>query len=208
MVEFLSSNANLPFTVALGVMLGLALIEIIGSVIGTSVSASVESALPEIDLAPESGSVAGGISHWLSLGTIPLLIWLILFLASFGLIGLGVQTLGIRWFDGEFSALRASLITLPPALLSVSLLGGAIAKLIPQDETQVVSRLSFVGRAATIVSGTARVNSPAQAKLKDDFGQTHYLMAEPSDDEEVFAQGDVIVLVEAHGKGYRAIRHP
>jgi hypothetical protein len=80
-----------------------------------------------------------------------------------------------------------------------------LAKVMPRDETQSVSAQSFIGQVATIVLGTASVANPAQARLRDKHGQTHYVMVEP-DDEDSFEAGDSVLIVAQAGPTYRVIR--
>ena len=74
----------------------------------------------------------------------------------------------------------------------------------PRDETEAVAEASFIGRDAQIVLGTARAGSPAQAKLQDAFGKTHYIMFEPLGDEAV-AAGSIVTLQEKRDKTFRGV---
>jgi hypothetical protein len=95
---------------------------------------------------------------------------------------------------------------LPVTIPAIRVFGGVLARVLPRDETQSVSQAGLVGRMATIVLGTASAGSPAQAKVRDTFGQMHYVMLEPDDDAERFVAGDVVLLVSHSGATYRAIR--
>jgi hypothetical protein len=103
--------------------------------------------------------------------------------------------------------LIAAAITLPLALPPVRWFGGLLARLLPRDETTAVSREALIGRVATIVLGEASINSPAQARLKDQHGQTHYVMVAPDSADERFRSGDAVLLVSRDGATYRAIRN-
>lgn len=46
----------------------------------------------------------------------------------------------------------------------------------PQTKRQHVV---LIGRLATISSGNARPGFPAQARVRDEFGQLHYIQVEP-----------------------------
>ena len=69
-----------------------------------------------------------------------------------------------------------------------------------------MSQDAFVGTTGTIVMGTARCGHPAQARLRDAQGQSHYVMVEPSTPEEVFETGTDVLLVERHGAVYHGIK--
>ena len=56
-----------------------------------------------------------------------------------------------------------------------------------------------VGDSGTIVLGEARRGAPAQARVRDAHGRTHYLMVEPDLDDEVFDEGAQILIVRKAG---------
>ena len=62
----------------------------------------------------------------------------------------------------------------------------------------------LVGRTAVIVIGIAKPHSPAQAKVKDQFGQMHYVLVEPELDV-VFTQGQDVILTQRTKIGFQAI---
>ncbi len=76
-------------------------------------------------------------------------------------------------------------------------------KFSPQDESSAIFSEELIGRTATIVLGTAKPNSPAQAKVKDQHGYIHYVMVEPEDDD-IFRQGQVVVLTQKTNIGFQA----
>jgi hypothetical protein len=76
----------------------------------------------------------------------------------------------------------------------VRLVALGISRVLPRDETEVASRRSLLGHVGTIVIGTARRGSPAQAKVRDEVGQTQYVMVEPEHDDEVFTAGEPVLL--------------
>ena len=67
------------------------------------------------------------------------------------------------------------------------------------------SKESLVGRVATITLGTAKHGHPAEAKVKDQHDQTHYLMVEPDALEQEFAQGTKVLLVRKQGAVFYVI---
>ncbi|OIO54581.1 MAG: hypothetical protein AUJ55_11780 [Proteobacteria bacterium CG1_02_64_396] len=133
---------------------------------------------------------------------------LILLLTSFGVAGLSIQ-LALQSTTG---LLLPSWLAAPAALalaLPVTRWGSAlVAHFLPQDETEAVSEESFIGRVATITLGVARPGSPAQARLHDGFGQTHYVMVEPDTGQPELKQGDHVLLVRQKGSLFVAIPNP
>lgn len=232
MIELLTAEPNLPFTIALGVMAALAVIEGLGLILGASLSNLMDSVLPDFDLdGPDldldvdadldvdvdahvdadlepghSGPVE--VLTWLRIGQVPFLVWLATFLTAFGLFGLLIQTLAHSlwgdWLVTWIAVPLAFLGMLPFARGTVALL----ARVLPKDETTAVSEKTFVGRVAVITLGTASPGSPAQAKLRDEYGQSHYVMVEPSDEYESFISGTSVLLVQKHGAVFSAVRNP
>jgi len=66
---------------------------------------------------------------------------------------------------------------------------------------------SEIGRVGTVVLGEARVGNAAQVRVKDAYGQQHYVMVEP-DSEDVLKQGDAVLLVSLNGNTFKAILNP
>ena len=128
-----------------------------------------------------------------------MLVVLIIFLTAFGLSGLAIQSIAKEvaghLMPGMIVSIPAFLVSLPV----VRIFAGMVAKIIPKDETDAVSEKSFIGRTATIVLGTARAGSPAQAKLRDKNGIVHYVMVEPEVTGIEFETGERVLLVSQEG---------
>ncbi len=175
MLELLTATQNYAFTVALGLMLVIAITEGVASMIGAGLSEFLDSLLPDLDVdvdleigATEVGSSAfTRLLGWLHVGRVPMLMLLIVFLTAFGLIGLVMQA----FVHGVIGFYLPGLIAVIPAMFlavpMVRVLGGAMAYIMPSDETEAVSEQSFIGRIAVITLGAATLGSPAEAKLTD-----------------------------------------
>ncbi|MEM7410028.1 MAG: YqiJ family protein [Myxococcota bacterium] len=233
MWDFLSAPGNQVFNIALLVMLGIAVLEGVATLLWGGVSQVIDAMLPEADLdvdldldldvdvdldADPSGGPSGlaaaeaglftPILAWLQIGRVPILVLLVIFLTAFGLSGLLVQSFARELSGHALPALLASAPALAVALPSVRIFGGWVARIMPKEETSAVSRETFVGRVATIVIGTARQQTPAEARLRDEHGRTHYVMVEPDVPGEEFGQGDEVLLVRSDGARFRVIRPP
>jgi len=214
MIELIAAPPNLPFSVALALMLAIALLEGVGTLFGLGLSSFIDSLLPEIDVDFDADFDADGapmalsrLLGWLRFGQIPALIWLVVFLTCFGLIGLLLQALVVESFGSLMPGLLASSVAAAASLPAVRIFGGGLAKILPKDETDAVSDTTFIGRVAVITLGTARQGSPAEARLQDQFGQAHYVMVEPDLADESFSQGDQVLLVKKAGAVFRVIRN-
>ncbi len=224
MSDFILSSQNLPFTVALGIMIGLGLLELLSALLGTGASSYLDSILPDfdadfdidadmdIDADVDAGGSSlgsfGGMLLWLNFGKVPFLILLVLFLFSFGIFGLAVQYISLILVSDLLPGLIASLPALIGGLLFLHYTGGLFAKIIPADETESVSETSFIGRTAIIIMGETQKGKPAQAKLKDKKGNTHYIMVEPQNNEDVFVSGREVLIVSQAGAIYEVVSRP
>ncbi|MEM6575843.1 MAG: YqiJ family protein [Pseudomonadota bacterium] len=212
MIELLTHEKAFPFAVSLALMALLLIMELITMAFGTALSSLVDGALPDlatgaeldVEMDAELGSqlsLAAFLS-WLKLDQLPALVVLIVFLASFGLLGLTLQSVIASQVGEPMRASLAAIITLPLTLPVMRPLLGGIAKVMPKDETEAVDRSSFVGTNAVITLGTARPGSPAQARLTDVHGQTHYVMVEPEAGGPELASGSEVVIVELAGNSF------
>lgn len=209
--ELLFSSQNLPFSVALTVVLALAILEGVGLIFGAGLSTLIEVLFPSVEVDFEMPDVGGGhslgsILAWLRIGQVPIIILLILFLTSFAVIGLVLQIFISSMFGFLIPVLFVSLIAVFMALPCMRFLGGLINKFMPKDESSAVSIDSFIGRSAKITLGNAKVGSPAEAKIIDEFGRAHYVMLEPDDSGEAFDSNDKLLIVRHENTKFFAIR--
>jgi hypothetical protein len=214
MFEFITAGPNLPFSVALLIMIFIALLEGVGTLFGVGLSNLIETIIPDMeididaDLAEADSSFAmSKVLGWLQFGRVPALILLVVFLTAFGLVGLGIQKLAVDIFDSLMPGSLAALLALTASFPLMRILGGTLARILPKDETSAVSEKTFIGRVATITLGSAKKDSPAEAKLEDQYGQSHYLMVEPDVDNEEFRQGEQVLLVGKAGAHFKGIRN-
>ncbi|TKB46377.1 YqiJ family protein [Thalassotalea mangrovi] len=200
MLNFLLSDVNFAFSVALTIVFGLALLEGIALVIGSSVMTLLDDLTGfDIDADVDADVSSGGLTSvlgWLCLDKLPLLVWLILMLTSFGLSGLIYNYLVLSSVNIELLYWAAKPVALFCALIITHTFGDAIARIIPKNETSAVSTIEFSGKVATITLGRARRGNAAEASLVDDFNQKHYVMVEPENDHDEFLQGTQVVLIE------------
>ena len=183
-----------PFTIATFLMLLIAVTEGIALVIGASLSESLQHAFP--DSFDHLHGSFDKLLGWLHVGRVPMLVLIVLYLSTFALTGFGLNIVANRifsmWVPTVFSVPIAFLATVP----IVRMLGSKIARFIPQEQTYAVSFASLVGRPAVIVSGTARQGYPAQARVRNEHGQTIYVMVEPEAAGMTFQAKEEILLTQ------------
>ncbi len=217
MIDFFLMPGNLPFVTALAVMIFMTVLEIISATVGVGLSEMVDSVLPEFDAdidvsadfdGADAGSAAGSIVKlltWFRVGEVPVIILFIVFLTGFGLIGLVLQFILFQLSGWLLSPILATIPAFLAALPMVRFCGGVLGKYMPKDETYVVSEKSFSGQVATVTMGTAAKGKPAQAKLRDKYGQTHYILVVPDNDDESFSAGEKCIIVSQNGSVFHAI---
>ncbi len=213
MINFMLESANLPFAVALAVMLLIAIIEGVGALLGFALSGLLDNLMPDLEFDVDAADVAdhgafGEFLTWLRLREVPVIVVLIAFLTSFSITGLLLQqvtdaVLGFLW-----PAFVAAMIAIVLCVPGVRVFAGILGKIMPKDETEAVSKDSFIGRTVTLTLGTASVGEPAEGKLKDQHGYSHYLMVEPDMQEDIFEQGAKLLIVRREGGVFFAISDP
>lgn len=214
MTSFLLASQNLPFAVALALMLIIAAVEGASLAIGAGVSGVLDKLIPSIDFdtieAPEISNTSGVTQFlgWLRIGKVPFLITLIIFLTLFGLTGLFIQSF-VQSLTGwllpaPVAVVPALVIVLP--LLRVS--HGVVSRIIPKDETYAVTEDSLLGKIAVITSGTATAERGAQGRVKDEYRKDHYILIKPDNEKETFSRGTSVLLVRKSGAFFYAIFNP
>ncbi|WP_299884665.1 OB-fold-containig protein [uncultured Ruegeria sp.] len=223
MFDFLLEGAFAPFTLALALLFGLLAVELIALVLGGSLLAGEgeidldmvdapdldigdlgldidpDVDLGDFELAEVESDVpdtsAAGPMAWLGVGKIPIMIWLVVLLAGFGLSGIGLQ-LALR--DVLGFDLPPWVAVIPAGAFGLWFargFGGVFARLLPKTETEAMSERMLARRRGVITQGTASRGRPAEVRVMDRFGNTHYLRAEPLQDKDALDQGtDVLVL--------------
>jgi hypothetical protein len=222
-IEWFTAPGSTPFTVALLVMLGLTVVELVSLLTGVSLNDAVdELVVPHADpqgaadaptgmemTSPDGPSVMGRFLAWMYVGTVPVLMIAIVFLTAFGLIGLFAQQIVRALSGAPLPGIVAAPIVGVTCLPVVRACSGALARLLPRDETSAVDAATFVGRTALVTGGEARAGMPAQARLTDQFGTTHYVLVEPEDAEDAFPAGSLVLLLRQTGGGrFSAIATP
>lgn len=201
MFSFFIADFNLLYSAALLFVMFLALLEGVGLLIGLSLASALEDIFP-IELDTDVTLSSGGLSSilgWLYLHRLPFLIWLILFLTSFGIIGLSIN------YVFTLPTLISFPITLFMTLFSCRFLGKKIAIIMPKNESSAISSYSFSGEVATITIGKGTKGNATEAVLHDKFKQKHYVLVEPEKEGQIFLPGEKVLLVEKGPNSWLAV---
>lgn len=210
LIEFIGAEQNGAFTIALAVMFMIAVLEGITVLIGMGISEMLETIMPDMDFdisTPEAPqSIMSKLLGWINFGRVPVLIILVCFLTAFGVAGYFLQ----YFVYGLSSTLIPQVFAVPVAFVVampfVRIFTNVLQKIMPKDESSALREESFVGAVAIITLGKATKGSPAEAKVTDKYGQTHYFMIQPEGDEE-FSQGEQVLLLRPSSNGFFAIRN-
>lgn len=190
--QFLAPE-NVVFSSALLLML------LIGVIQATGISGDIDG----MDIDAGDAGVAEALLAWAGIGRVPFLMWLVLFLALFGALGLGLQQLMAALTGAPGSNLLmvplAGVVALPPTSAAARIVG----RVFPGLETTAIDRDELIGLYAHITIGTAREGHPARAQVTDRHGQTHQIMVEPDSPDQIFQTGEKLLLVKREGELFR-----
>lgn len=189
MTEQLLAPENVVFSAALLLMLLIGVVQAMGL-------------FGDVDGDPGADGDAGfadALLAWAGIGRVPFLMWLVLFLAFFGALGLGLQQLMTGLTGGPGANVLMVPLTAAAALPPTSAAARLVGRVFPALETTAIHRDELIGRYAEISIGTARVGNPARARVADQHGQFHQIMVEPDSADQVFQAGESVLLVKLEG---------
>ncbi|WP_171334486.1 YqiJ family protein [Acinetobacter stercoris] len=208
MWELITHPSNLIFSISICLVFLLGIVECLLLIAGSSSQGILEQfvpdhAHPDFEVNPDHGLVIR-LLDWLYIGRIPILVWLIIFLTVYGLFGLISQMLIAKLTTGFLPIWIIAPGCLVLCMPLVRFSSAIISKIIPKDETTAIHAQDLIGRKAIIILGEAKPNSPAEAKVQDQFGQIHYILVEPELDI-IFKQGQEVLLTQKTTLGFQAI---
>jgi len=192
--QFFASE-NVIFSAALLLMLLIGAVQALG-IVGDVDGAHVG------DHDGDAGA-AEALLAWAGIGRVPFLMWLVVFLALFGTLGLGFQQLLTALTGGPATSLLAAPVAAVAALPPTGAAARVIARVFPGIETTAIDRDELIGTRATITVGTASPGNPAPAKCTDRHGQAHQIMVEPDSADQRFQTGETILLVKRDGEIFK-----
>ena len=203
MTEIFFNAQSYPFTLALALVAGLFLLEIITLILGGSFL-SMEADAPEVDVDLDADfdlemevelENAIAPSGLFGQKEVPFMMWLVSFLTMFGLAGLVLQSALKASVGAPLPAILAALIALPAGLFGARFIARVIARIMPKHESEAMRTRYLGGHHGTITQGIAKRGKPAEAKIQDRFGNFHYLRVEPLDDGDEIPQGAAVHVI-------------
>jgi hypothetical protein len=196
-----------PFTIAAFTLVGLVVVEIIAMVVGMSFSSILGHGAPHggVHGHADAGPLDAWMS-WLNKGGVPLLILIMIWLASFAIAGFVIQ--------GVAGAILAPLPTLiaglgafAAALPLTHTLSRWTGRIFPGDETTAVAQADLIGLTGTVTLGPLDQGKPGQVRVKDQYGNIHVLRARAAADH-IIPKGAIVLLVDGSDGLFQAIPAP
>ncbi len=214
MIDFFTASQNIIFTATFLFLILIAMIQVVGIILGVGLFDSVENVFPDIDFeVSDIGDAVDvtffqGFLTWLNLGKVPLLISFSLMLFLFSLVGFSLQSISQSMGLGFLPVMITVPFTLMVCIPAFRIGNVFLAKIIPKDETAAISRKTFIGRIATIVLGEANFKKSAEAKLEDQYGKTHYVMVVADNKGDSFFKDQQVLVVGMRGSNFTVISNP
>ena len=213
MWELFTHPSNMIFSISICLLFLLGTLELVLLFVGGGSQGLLDQFLPDdlvsakdIDTGIDADQSAfTQFLDWLYIGRIPLLVWFIIFLTVYGLFGLISQSILQQITGSYISAWIIAPISFVLSMPIVRYSSMVVSKILPKDETMAIYSEELIGRNAIIILGVAKQYSPAQAKVIDQHKQTHYILVEP-ENEDIFNQGDSVILTEKTTVGFKAIK--
>lgn len=180
-INFLLNENNVIFSSALFILVFLLSLELILFFIGTSTN-----------MALDKDFIIDNFS-WLNKGGLPFIIVLVLLLATFGGLGLIIQ----NFID--INQYILAIFVFIATLFIVRFLSSILSKILPKDETSIVSENSFIGKIGIVTIGVGNKENSVEFKVIDNLNRTHYIMGYVIDGE--LKQGEKGLIVSLNEKG-------
>ena len=203
MTDVLLSPANFWFSIALIAVFFVFILELVSTIFGASLLGLGDD-FAELD---GDGFLNTSFANWLNINKVPFLIYLIVLLTIFGLVGLIINGITASVFSFTLPALMSVPLAFFVGLLVTAKTVKIIAGVLPSVESSAVNSEDFIGSVAEITIGKASRGNPAEAKFTDHYSQPHFVLVEPFEDEELFAQGERVILVQKNQHSWLATRY-
>ncbi|MEM7642263.1 MAG: OB-fold-containig protein [Pseudomonadota bacterium] len=210
----LFTSAFAPFTMAIVLLGGLLALEIVALLMGASLVSEtdgpdLEFEIPELDVPEIEALELGEIDvdtleigdadlpepaamGWTGFGHVPFLIWFSALLTGFGGTGIALQMVG------PFPLWLAMPVAAIAGLAFTRSFAGLFARAIPRTETAAQNLRNLARRRGVVTQGTSRRGRPAELRVTDRYGNSHYVRAEPFRDDDEITRGAEVLTIWDH----------
>lgn len=191
-----------PFAIAAAMIVIVGSVEVVSMLVGASLSEMLGT---NIDFGhPSDNGVINAIS-WINVGGVPLLVFLLLLLGAFSITGFLIQDIA-RMVTGPLPATVASVGAIVVSIPLVRAASGAIARVIPRDESYAVGLGDLVGRVGEVVIGPLDQGPPGRVSVADVHGNRHFVWAVAAPSSSPLSQGTMVLLVDRVGTRFVAVK--
>jgi hypothetical protein len=202
----LSAPGFYPFTIAALILVGLVVFEIVAVFVGMSFSTLLgHGHIHHADGHFDHGPLDAWMS-WINKGGVPLLILIMIALASFAIAGFAIQGVA-RSLIAPLPTLIASVGALAAAMPMTRTLSRWTARILPSDETAAINQAELIGLVGTVALGPLDQGKPGRVRVKDQHGNIHVLRAQAAPGHTI-AQGASVLLVDGSSGLFQAIPAP
>ncbi|WP_370243275.1 OB-fold-containig protein [Alteromonas abrolhosensis] len=203
MTDVLLSPANFWFSISLIAVFFVFILELVSTVFGVSLLGLGDD-FAELD---GEGLLNTSFANWLNINKVPFLIYLVVLLTLFGLAGLIINGITASALGFTLPAFVSVPLAFVISLLVTARTVKIISGLLPSVESSAVNSDDFIGSVAEITIGKASRGNPAEAKFTDHYSQPHFVLVEPFEEEELFTQGERVILVKKNQHSWLATRY-
>lgn len=195
------------FWVALMVVAGLGLVELVSVLLGASASGLLDDGLGHHGPADHEAGLLGGWMSWLNAGGVPILVLAVILLSAFAVFGFALQGVAASVLLRPLPAIAAGPLALLAAVPVTRWLSRGIARIIPRDETAVLSQAEFIGLIGTVTFGPLDQGHPGSVRVKDRHDNIHTLRAQAAPGHRI-ETGSLVVIVDGSDGLFQAIPAP
>ncbi len=203
MTDVLLSPANFWFSISLIAVFFVFILELVSTIFGVSLLGLGDD-FAELD---SEGFLNTSFANWLNINKVPFLIYLVVLLTLFGLTGLIINGITASALGFTLPAFVSVPLAFVISLLVTARTVKIISGLLPSVESSAVNSDDFIGSVAEITIGKASRGNPAEAKFTDHYSQPHFVLVEPFEEEELFTQGERVILVKKNQHSWLATRY-
>mgnify|MGYP001251956805 FL=1 len=203
MTDVLLSPANFWFSISLIAVFFVFILELVSTVFGVSLLGLGDD-FAELD---GEGFLNTSFANWLNINKVPFLIYLVVLLTLFALTGLIINGITASALGFTLPAFVSVPLAFVISLLVTARTVKIISGLLPSVESSAVNSDDFIGSVAEITIGKASRGNPAEAKFTDHYSQPHFVLVEPFEEEELFTQGERVILVKKNQHSWLATRY-
>lgn len=195
-----------PFWLALMVVAGLGVVELVSVLLGASASGILDDGLGHHGPDGHEAGLLGGWMSWLNAGGVPILVLAVVLLSTFAAFGFAIQALATG-LAGPLPVVVAVPAALAAGIPSTRWLSRGIARIIPRDETAAVSQVDFIGLVGTVTIGPLDQGNPGSVRVKDRHDNIHVLRANAAPGH-VIETGATVVIADGSDGLFQAIPAP